>query len=134
MPIVHFKPMGKKKAGTDGVYQCPLYMYPIRTGSRERPSFITWVEVKSGAKDAAFWIKRGTALLLATGKRALAAPAERTDRARTLRDSNRSGLPQSGSHRVPVARKALFPLRGRGSLSLFVRQPTPFLRGARTAA
>jgi dynein heavy chain len=66
MPIVHFKPMGKKKAGTDGVYQCPLYMYPIRTGSRERPSFITWVEVKSGAKDASFWIKRGTALLLAT--------------------------------------------------------------------
>jgi dynein heavy chain len=66
MPIVHFKPIAKKKGATDGIYQCPLYMYPVRTGSRERPSFITWVELKSGARDGAFWTRRGTALLLAT--------------------------------------------------------------------
>jgi dynein heavy chain len=66
MPIVHFKPMAKKKAGAEGIYQCPLYMYPVRTGTRERPSFIVWVELKSGAKDSSFWTKRGTALLLAT--------------------------------------------------------------------
>ena len=51
MPIVHFKPLAKKKGAADGVYQCPLYMYPVRTGSRERPSFITWVEVHSGSSD-----------------------------------------------------------------------------------
>jgi len=66
MPITHFKPIQKKKGAADGVYQCPLYMYPVRTGTRERPSFITWVEVKSGTKDHAFWTRRGTALLLAT--------------------------------------------------------------------
>jgi len=66
MPITHFKPIAKKKGTADGVYQCPLYMYPVRTGTRERPSFITWVEVKSGTKDHAFWTRRGTALLLAT--------------------------------------------------------------------
>merc|ERR1719207_330415 len=64
MPLVHFKPVAKKKVVTDGIYNCPLYLYPIRTGSRERPSFMIWIDLKSGQYDAAFWTKRGAALLL----------------------------------------------------------------------
>merc|ERR1719253_2225157 len=67
MPILHFKPIGKKKGTTEGFYSCPLYLYPVRTGSRERPSFMAWVDLKAGAKDGPFWTKRGTAMLLATG-------------------------------------------------------------------
>jgi dynein heavy chain len=63
MPIVHFKPIEGKKR-TKGMYVCPLYLYPIRTGTRERPSFMTEVDLKSGSHDATFWTKRGTALLL----------------------------------------------------------------------
>merc|ERR1719410_786182 len=64
MPIVHFKPVTRKKAATDGIYSCPLYLYPIRTGSRERPSFMIWVELKSGQYAPDLWTKRGAALLL----------------------------------------------------------------------
>lgn len=64
MPIVHFKPVAKKKASSDGLYSCPLYLYPVRTGSRERPSFMIWVDLKSGVHSGDFWIKRGAALLL----------------------------------------------------------------------
>ncbi|GBG32973.1 Dynein heavy chain 2, axonemal [Hondaea fermentalgiana] len=68
MPIVHFKPVeGKRKPASKAVYTCPLYMYPIRTGTRERPSFVVGVQLDSGAVDASFWVKRGTALLLAHG-------------------------------------------------------------------
>jgi dynein heavy chain len=64
MPIVHFKPAESKKKQGKGVYVCPLYMYPVRTGTRERPSFMIPVELKSGSVDPDFWVKRGTALLL----------------------------------------------------------------------
>jgi len=64
MPIMHFKPVARKKATADGIYQCPLYLYPIRTGTRERPSFMIWVDLKSGQYSADLWTKRGTALLL----------------------------------------------------------------------
>jgi len=64
MPIVHFKPVENKKRAK-GVYACPLYMYPVRTGTRERPSFMIIVDLKSGASDPDHWIMRGTALLLA---------------------------------------------------------------------
>ncbi len=42
MPIIHFKPTyaetkGKSKKGQ--FYLCPVYMYPIRTGVREKPSY-----------------------------------------------------------------------------------------------
>jgi len=68
MPIVHFKPVeGKRKPPSKAVYTCPLYMYPIRTGTRERPSFVVGVQLDAGAVDASFWVKRGTALLLAHG-------------------------------------------------------------------
>jgi len=65
MPIIHFKPVESKKSKAKGSYSCPLYMYPLRTGSRERPSFMLSVEIKSGAQEPEAWVKRGTALLLA---------------------------------------------------------------------
>ena len=65
MPIIHFKPVESKKSKAKGVYVCPLYLYPLRTGSRERPSFMLPLELKSGTVEPEFWTKRGTALLLA---------------------------------------------------------------------
>jgi len=47
-----------------GVYSCPAYYYPRRTGTRERPSFIVAVDLKSGEKSPEHWTKRGTALLM----------------------------------------------------------------------
>ncbi|PFH37249.1 dynein, axonemal, heavy chain 2 family protein [Besnoitia besnoiti] len=67
MPIIHFKPVARKRVPTETIYSCPLYAYPIRSGTRERPSFVTSVELKSGGYDASFWVKRGTALLLSKG-------------------------------------------------------------------
>ncbi|KAJ9531884.1 hypothetical protein QJQ45_022007, partial [Haematococcus lacustris] len=64
MPIVLFKPVENKKKNQKGVYVCPLYMYPVRTGTRERPSFMINVDLRSGNADADHWIMRGTALLL----------------------------------------------------------------------
>jgi dynein heavy chain len=66
MPVIHFKPVENKKKTTRGVYLCPLYLYPVRTGTRERPSFMIAVDLKSGSNDGEFWTKRGCALLLAT--------------------------------------------------------------------
>ena len=67
MPIIHFKPTEVKKKGVKGIYGCPCYSYPIRTGSRERPSFMIMVELRSGNVDQDHWVKRGTALLLSLG-------------------------------------------------------------------
>lgn len=64
MPIMQFKPVENKRKAPKGVYICPLYMYPIRTGSRERPSFMINLDLKSGAVDPDHWVKRGTACLL----------------------------------------------------------------------
>lgn len=67
MPIIHFKPVEGKKKSSKGIYTCPLYMYPIRSGTRERPSYVVSVDVKSGPKVAAeHWVKRGVAMLLST--------------------------------------------------------------------
>ena len=38
LPIIQFKPVEGKKKNPKGIYICPLYMYPIRSGTRERPS------------------------------------------------------------------------------------------------
>ena len=65
MPMIHFKPVEAKKSKGKGLYACPLYMYPLRTGSRERPSFMLPIDLKSGSVEGDFWTKRGTALLLA---------------------------------------------------------------------
>jgi dynein heavy chain len=64
MPILHFKPVENKKRNAKGIYNCPMYMYPVRTGSRERPSFMISVDLRAGASDPDHWIMRGTALLL----------------------------------------------------------------------
>eukprot|EP01062_Namystynia_karyoxenos_P078372 TRINITY_DN805_c2_g1_i1.p1 TRINITY_DN805_c2_g1~~TRINITY_DN805_c2_g1_i1.p1 ORF type:complete len:1720 (+),score=831.64 TRINITY_DN805_c2_g1_i1:2-5161(+) len=66
MPFIHFRPVVEKRQKTKGKYNCPLYLYPTRTGSRERPSFVVTVVLPSGAVDGEHWVKRGTALLLAT--------------------------------------------------------------------
>ncbi|GMI05338.1 hypothetical protein TrVE_jg1168 [Triparma verrucosa] len=68
MPIVHFKPSDGKKKANKSAYACPVYMYPVRTGSRERPSYVCTVELKSGNNPSEFWIKRGVALLLSTAQ------------------------------------------------------------------
>ena len=64
MPIIHFKPVEAKKSKAKGMYACPLYLYPLRTGSRERPSWMLNIDLKSGSAEAELWTKRGTALLL----------------------------------------------------------------------
>jgi len=67
MPIIHFKPVEGKRKAAKGFYSCPLYMYPIRSGSRERPSYVVTVDLKAGKYSAEFWVKRGVAMLLSTG-------------------------------------------------------------------
>jgi dynein heavy chain len=64
MPIVHFKPTEGKKKTSKGMYVCPLYMYPVRSGTRERPSFVYSIEIRGGRFSSDFWTKRGVALLL----------------------------------------------------------------------
>lgn len=69
MPVIHFKPIDKKKTGhnrssSKSLYNAPLYIYPIRTGTRENPSFVTYVDLKSGKVNPNTWSKRGAALLL----------------------------------------------------------------------
>ena len=64
MPMVHFKPTESKKRLGKGMYTCPIYMYPVRTGTRERPSFIIAADIKAGAHEGDFWTKRGCAMLL----------------------------------------------------------------------
>ena len=66
MPIIHFKPVEQvKNKPTRGIYRSPMYLYPHRTGSRERPSFMGVVELASGMHPAEYWTKRATAVLLA---------------------------------------------------------------------
>jgi len=71
MPIINFKPVDLKKAKDKGTYSCPVYRYPIRTGTRENPSYVLSVKLRlppiahgSIKSSPSFWIKRGTALLL----------------------------------------------------------------------
>ena len=67
MPIIHFKPTDSKKKSLKSNYACPVYMYPVRTGSRERPSYVITVDLKCGDRNGEFWVKRGVAMLLSTG-------------------------------------------------------------------
>lgn len=64
MPLMHFKPVDIKKKSGKGTYACPLYMYPVRAGGPERPSFMLSVDLPCGSQSADFWTLRGTALLL----------------------------------------------------------------------
>ena len=68
MPIVHFKPVEGKRKSTKGYYSCPVYLYPVRTGSRERPSYVVTTDLRSGKFSQDFWTKRGVALLLSTSE------------------------------------------------------------------
>lgn len=47
-----------------GIYLCPCYYFPVRSGGAGRASFVVGVELKSGAVTPDHWIKRGTALLM----------------------------------------------------------------------
>ena len=47
-----------------GIYTCPCYYYPNRSGKSGWPSFVVAVDLRSGASSADHWIKRGTALLM----------------------------------------------------------------------
>ena len=59
MPVIHFRPLeGKRK--TKNLYQAPCYMYPIRTGTRERHPFVVAIDLKVGDRNSQFWTKRGT--------------------------------------------------------------------------
>ncbi len=64
MPVVHFRSVEVKKKVVKGINSCPVYMYPIRTGSRERPSYTISVDLKTDGHDTDFWICRGAAILL----------------------------------------------------------------------
>ncbi|GET88803.1 dynein heavy chain, putative [Leishmania tarentolae] len=67
MPVIHFKPkLRTGKGKPTSVYECPLYMYPVRTGTRERPSYVVAVDLESGDAVPETYTKRGTALLLST--------------------------------------------------------------------
>jgi dynein heavy chain len=66
MPIIHFKPAEGRRRAAKGFYTCPLYMYPVRSGSRERPSYVVSVDLRGGKFSSDFWTKRGVAMLLST--------------------------------------------------------------------
>ncbi|KAJ3091962.1 Dynein heavy chain 2, axonemal [Quaeritorhiza haematococci] len=63
LPPIHFRPIDGKKKTSKGNYVCPLYYYPKRSGTRERPSFIIAMDLKAGAYESDFWVKRGVAAL-----------------------------------------------------------------------
>ena len=64
MPAIHFKPVESKKKAQKGMYNCPCYYYTNRAGGMGKPSFVIAIDVKSGAHQADYWIKRGTAFVL----------------------------------------------------------------------
>jgi dynein heavy chain len=47
MPVIHFKPIQRRKK-LDSLYSCPVYYYPIRSGTVSRDSYIMSIELKSG--------------------------------------------------------------------------------------
>ncbi|XP_028810290.1 dynein heavy chain 2, axonemal isoform X2 [Denticeps clupeoides] len=64
MPTIHFKPVENRKKTAKGMYSCPCYYFPVRSGGAGRPSFVVSVDLKSGAMAPDHWMKRGTALLM----------------------------------------------------------------------
>lgn len=66
MPIIHFKPVEGKRKVIKGMYNCPIYMFPVRTGTRERPSFVITADLRGGRWNSDYWCKRGVALLLSS--------------------------------------------------------------------
>ncbi|KAI9188053.1 hypothetical protein H9P43_002444 [Blastocladiella emersonii ATCC 22665] len=66
LPPIHFKPTEGKRKSSKGLYSCPLYYYPIRAEVKGRASFVIAIDLRTGAIDADFFIKRGTACILST--------------------------------------------------------------------
>ncbi|CAJ1086733.1 dynein heavy chain 2%2C axonemal-like [Xyrichtys novacula] len=64
IPTINFKPVENRKKMAKGMYLCPMYYFPVRSGRAGRASFVLGVEIKSGALTPDHWIKRGTALLM----------------------------------------------------------------------
>ncbi|XP_051176804.1 dynein axonemal heavy chain 2 [Leptopilina boulardi] len=64
MPVIHFRPVEQVKKKVKGIYNCPCYYYPQRSGDQGRPAYIVTVDLNSGPEGSDHWIKRGTALLL----------------------------------------------------------------------
>jgi dynein heavy chain len=69
MPVVYFKPVEKNaKAITKAnIYNCPVYIYPIRKGANDVSSYLFSMSLPfAGQKEITenFWVKRGTAILL----------------------------------------------------------------------
>nr|XP_034179953.1 dynein heavy chain 2, axonemal [Osmia lignaria] len=64
MPVIYFRPTEQLKKRTKGLYNCPCYYYPERSGGQGRASFVVAVDLNAGPMGSDFWIKRGTALLL----------------------------------------------------------------------
>jgi len=70
MPCIRFKPQEARKKPLkfrQTFYECPVYYYPIRTGTREQPSFVVNIWLHSGLDKPEKWVKRGTAILLNLG-------------------------------------------------------------------
>lgn len=59
MPVIHFRPVENIKKRVKGIYNCPCYYYPQRSGA-----YVVTIDLNSGQEGSDFWIKRGTALLL----------------------------------------------------------------------
>ncbi|KAK2576900.1 hypothetical protein KPH14_005525 [Odynerus spinipes] len=64
MPVIYFKPTERLKKKTKGLYTCPTYYYPQRSGDQGRSAFVVAVDLKAGQEEADLWVTRGTALLL----------------------------------------------------------------------
>ncbi|XP_078053365.1 dynein heavy chain 2, axonemal kl-2 [Augochlora pura] len=64
MPVIYFRPTEQLRKRTKGLYSCPCYYYPQRSGDQGRASFVVAVDLNTGHEGSDFWIKRGTALLL----------------------------------------------------------------------
>lgn len=67
LPTVLIKPVEKLSRAANKIrqYECPVYVYPTRWGTREKPSYLFPIRLPMSQEyDEAFFIKRGTACLL----------------------------------------------------------------------
>ncbi|XP_014244414.1 dynein heavy chain 2, axonemal isoform X2 [Cimex lectularius] len=64
LPVILFKPCEQLKRKPKGLYECPVYYYPIRSGSQHQESYVVTIDLKCGSEPSEFWVKRGTASLL----------------------------------------------------------------------
>nr|XP_039250408.1 dynein heavy chain 2, axonemal-like [Styela clava] len=64
LPTIHFKPTEAKKKSGKGMYSCPCYYFPNRSGTTGRASYVVSVDLKAGSGNSDHWIKRGTAILM----------------------------------------------------------------------